>query len=171
MMNKHQDGKILIPLRHYDGIELFIPYIEKVARPGSKIIFLIHVGHRRFKPITDQLLAIHTGLSPALLPGDNDDEVFDRRIRSVEQKLFPACVPLREKGMEIIVSVFAGSLRKVVRDYAEREEIHLVMMRSTARNWLSRSMRTAGSFVNFFRVQALPPVLLFHPRSVAGRAR
>jgi nucleotide-binding universal stress UspA family protein len=171
MMNKRQDGKILIPLRDYDGVELFIPYIEKVARPGSIIVFLIHVGHWRFKTITDQLLAIHTGLSPTLLPGDSDDEIIAHRMRAAEQEIFPACVALREKGMEIMVSVFAGPLRKVVRDYAEREEIHLIMMQGTARNWLSRSIRTVGSFVNLFRVQALPPVLVFHPSSVAGRAR
>ena len=36
-MNK----KILVPLGQYDRSEEMIPYIEKVARPGMKVVFLV----------------------------------------------------------------------------------------------------------------------------------
>ena len=36
-MNK----KILVPLGQYDRSEEMIPYIENVARPGMKVVFLM----------------------------------------------------------------------------------------------------------------------------------
>ena len=48
-MNK----KMLVPLGQYDRSEEMIPYIEKVARPGMKVVFLVrypvdgfHLGER-----------------------------------------------------------------------------------------------------------------------------
>jgi hypothetical protein len=36
-MNK----KILVPLERYDRSEEMIPYVEKIARPGMKVVFLM----------------------------------------------------------------------------------------------------------------------------------
>lgn len=156
--------KILIPLRHRERLELFLPYIEELARPGSTIVFLVPISHNRFELITDQLLAIHTGLTPGLLTGRNA-EIFARRISSVEQGVSSHCLALRERGVKISVSVFAGSLRKIVRDYAQRKDIHLIIMRGTSENLLTRAGRKLGLFANVFTTKALPPVLLFHPSS------
>ena len=35
--------KILVPLGQYDRSEELIPYIEKVARPGMKVVFLVAI--------------------------------------------------------------------------------------------------------------------------------
>jgi hypothetical protein len=34
--------KILVPLRQNDRTEEMVPYVEKVARPGMKVVFLVH---------------------------------------------------------------------------------------------------------------------------------
>jgi hypothetical protein len=65
-------GQILVPLRVSDRIALFLPYVEQIAQPGMKVVFLVHLGLSRFKELTDQLLAIHTGIQPAFLPGQSE---------------------------------------------------------------------------------------------------
>jgi hypothetical protein len=35
------EGKILVSLGRHDGIEEILPYIEKIAHPGMRVVFLI----------------------------------------------------------------------------------------------------------------------------------
>lgn len=164
--------QFLVPICGSDRIELFLPYIERIARPGVKIVFLVHLGTGRFQEIFDQLLAIRTGLAPALLPVRNSDlESLNLRSRLIREEIYRSCEVLREKGVEISVGLFAGSPRTAVREFAQKEDIQLVIMRGATRNWLARILRKVGSVLHFFRPQTLPPVLLFHPSSFAGRPR
>jgi nucleotide-binding universal stress UspA family protein len=166
------DGQLLVPLRGSDRIEQFLPYIEQIARPGVKVVFLVHLGTGRFQEIFDQLVAIHTGSAPALLSVRNaDPESLNRRSRLIREKILLRCEALRKRGVEISVGLFAGSLRTAVREFAQKENVQLVIMRGATRNWLARILRKVGSVLHFFRPQTLPPVLLFHPSSFAGRPR
>lgn len=162
-------GQIIIPLSGSDRLEEVLPYLERVAQPEMKAVFLIHVGLSHFEEIANQLLTIDTGLGSGFLLGrNNGDELVKQQIRLAEEKIFPACAALRARGMEIRVSVFAGSVRKAVRDYALKEEVHLVMMRVEGGNWFTRTLRHVVSHLARFRAQTLPPVLLFHPSSIIG---
>lgn len=67
-------GQILVPLSGSDRIELFLPYVKQIAQPGMKVVFLVHLGASRFKELTNQLLAIHTGIQPAFLPGQTSEQ-------------------------------------------------------------------------------------------------
>lgn len=137
-----------------------------------KVVFLTHVGLSRFEEITRQLLTIDSGLRVGLLSGRSDgDELVRHRLRSTEEQIFPACAALRARGMDIMVCVFAGPLRKAVRYYALKEEVHLVMMRVEGGNWFTRTLRHVVSHLARFRAQTLPPVLLFHPSSIPQRMK
>ena len=166
-------GRIIIPMSGSDRIDEVLPYLERVAQPDMKAVFLIHIDLSRFEEMTGQLLAIDTGLGSASLPGrNNSDELLEQRIRLAEARIFPACAALRARGVEIVVNVFAGSLRKAVRDYTLQEEVHLVMMRGEAGSRLIRTLRHAVSYLRRFRPETpLPPVLLFHPTSIPGRVK
>ena len=165
-------GQIIIPLTGTDRVDEVLPYLERVAQPGIKVVFLVHVGLSRFNEITRQLLAIHTGLIAGCSPGHTGGiDFIDERLRAAEDKIITACAALRKNGTEIIVSVFSCSVRKMVREYARREEIHLVMMRGNNGNCLTRTLRRAVSRLHILRRKTLPPVLLFHPSSIAERFR
>jgi nucleotide-binding universal stress UspA family protein len=166
------DGQLLVPLRGSDRIEQFLPYIEQIARPGVKVVFLVHLGTGRFQEIFDQLVAIHTGLAPAFLSVRNSDsESLNQRSRLTREEIIRRCKSLREKGVEISVGLFAGPLRTAVREFAQKEDIQLVIMRGATRNWLARILRKIGSVLHLFRPEMLPPVILFHPSSFPGRPR
>jgi hypothetical protein len=162
-------GQILVPLRGSDRIEQFLPYIEQVAQPGLKVVFLVHCGLSSFKELTDQLLAIHTGIRPDLLPGQSSEKgVAEYTRRSAQQRVLSACEVLRNRGVTVDVNVYAGRLRRVVREYLEKEDVHLVIMRPNIER-LTACLRRIGSLLRFFKPATVPPVLLLHPSNIVER--
>lgn len=161
-------GQILVPLSGSDRIELFLPYVKQIAQPGMKVVFLVHLGASRFKELTNQLLAIHTGIQPAFLPGQTSEQaVVEDARRSAEQRVLSVCEGLRKRGVTVDVSVYAGRQRRVVREYLEKEDVHLVIMRPNM-DRLTACLRKIGSLLRFFKPATVPPVRLLHPSSIAG---
>ena len=163
-------GQILVPLSGSDRIELFLPYVERIAQPGMKVVFLVHLGVSRFKELTDQLLAIHTGIQPWFLPGQRSEEGSRERCTrcSTQQRVLSACEVLRKRGVTVDVNIYAGRQRRVVREYLEKEDVHLVIMRPNM-DRLTACLRKIGSLLRFFKPATVPPVRLLHPSSIAGR--
>jgi hypothetical protein len=162
-------GQILVPLRRSDRIELFLPYIEQIAQPGIKVVFLVHLGLSGFKELAGQLLALHTGIRSAYLPERicEEDAVENRR-RFAERQVNAACQLLRERGVKLEVHGYGGPLQTIVRQYLEKENIQLVMMRPST-NWLADSLRKIASVCRFLNPPIAPPVLLLHPSNMGGR--
>jgi hypothetical protein len=155
-------GQIIVPLRGSDRIEQFLPYIEQVAQRGMKVVFLVHFGVSRFKELTDSLLAIHTAIEPAFLPGQSEEAVVEDARRSAQQRVLSACETLRQKGVTVGVRIYSGRLRRVVKDYLEQEDVYLVMMRPNLDRVAAYLCKIASVFRSF-KPAPVPPVLLLHP--------
>jgi len=97
-------GQILVPLRRDDRIEDVVPYLEQIARPGCKVTLLIHYS----------------------VQGLDWFQVKSTTSVGKEQKLvadentFLALEPLRQRGVTVALDIYAGSLRKVVKQYTFR---------------------------------------------------
>jgi hypothetical protein len=161
-------GQIIVPLRGSDRIEQFLPYIEQVAQPGMKIVFLVHFGVSRFRELTDQLLAIHTGIQPAFLPAQSEEGVVKNARRSTQQCFISVCEMLRQKDVTVAVNVYSGRLRRVLKDYLEKEDVYLVMMRPNL-DRVAAYLGKIGSAFRSFKPATIPPVLLLHPSNIGGR--
>ena len=166
--DKVMEGQILVPLSGSDRIEVFLPYVERIAQPGMKVVFLVHLGLSRFKELTDSLLAIHTGIQPAFLPGQSEEGIVEDVRRSAQQRVISACEVLRTRGVTVDVNIYSGRLRRVVKDYLEKEDVHLVIMRPNM-DRLTACLHKIGSLLRFFKPTTVPPVRLLHPSSIAGR--
>ena len=160
-------GKIIVPLRGSDRIEQFLPYIEQVAQHGMKVVFLVHFGVSHFQELTDQLLAIHMGIQPAFLPGQSEEAIVEDARRSAQQRVLVACETLWKKGVTVDVSIYSGRLRRVVRDYLEKEDVYLVMIHPNL-DRVARYLCKIGSAFRF-KPATVPPVLLLHPSDIVGR--
>ena len=158
-------GQILVPLKRSDRVELFLPYFEQIARPGSKVVFLVELGRSGFKELAGQLLAFHTGIRSAYLLERVCKEDVENRRRSAEQQVNSACRSLRERGIKFEVHGYVGPLQTIVHQYLEKENVQLVMMRPTT-NWLTDSLRKIASVFRFLNPPIAPPVLLLHPSEV-----
>ena len=161
-------GQIIVPLRGSDRIEQFLPYIVQVAQPGMKIVFLVNFGMSRFKELTDPLLAIHTGIQPAFLPGQSEEGIVEDARRSAQQRILFACQTLREKGVAVDVNIYSGRLRRVLKDYLEKEDVYLVMMRPNL-DRVTAYLGKIGSAFRSFKPATVPPVLLLYPNNIVGR--
>jgi hypothetical protein len=155
-------GDILVPMRRSDQIDDFLPYLEQVAQPGMKVVFLLRSDVDGFKNLADQLLAIHTGIRPDFLPAaSSKEDVTEERRFSAERQLLPVCDALKKRGVDIRVNVYAGSLRRVVREYMQEKPVRLVMMRPRV-SWIARHVCRVSRIVRRFNSVTFPPVILLH---------
>src|SRR5262245_41297318 len=121
-MNK----KILVPLGQYDRGEEMVPYIEKVVRPGMKVIFLVRylmdgIGSRK------EEYGMRAALEAKNLVNYYS---WEGNLEKAKQQVARACGALQAKGIETAVDVYAGSLKKAVRSHTLNGDVHLIMTRA-----------------------------------------
>jgi hypothetical protein len=160
-------GQIIVLLRGSDRVELFLPYVEQIAQPGMKVVFLVPLGLRGFKELIGQLVA--TGIRAACLPERicKEDVVEHRRL-SAEQQVDSACPELRARGVKFEVHVCGGPLQRIVEDYLKKENVHLIMLRPS-HSWIAEYLRKLGWVFRFLKPPVVPPVLLLHPSNIGER--
>jgi hypothetical protein len=102
--------KILVPLGQYDRSEEMIPYIEKVARPGMKVVFLMRY------PVDGFIWAKEEYGMRAALKAKKLVNYYswEGNLESAKKQVAPTCEALRAKGIEADIDVYAGSLKKAV---------------------------------------------------------
>ena len=118
-MNK----KILVPLGQYDRTEEMIPYIEKIARPGMKVVFLVRY------PVDGFIWAKEEYGMRAALEAKKLVNYYswEGNFEKAKKQVAPACEALRAKGIEAAMDVYAGSLKKAVRSHTLNGDVHLIM--------------------------------------------
>jgi len=157
-MNK----KILVPLGQYDQSEEMIPYIEKVARPGMKVVFLVcylvdGVGWRK------EEYGIRAALRAKELVKHYS---WEGNLENARKRLAPACEALRARGIEAAVDVYAGNLKKAVRSHMLDGDVHLIMTRAGIGGWVARLFNSSISIFNWFKRPSVSPVMLINPRTL-----
>ena len=161
--------QILVCLRRSDRIEQILPYVEQIAQPGMKVVFLVHCGLSGFRELLDQLLAINVDNHPAQLPRKNNRNIWEDRKQSVREKVLAACAGLASRGIGIGVNVYAGRLGRVVQGYIAKEDIRLILMCPHGGDRLRSLLRKIGPLAPLFKPPIFSPVLLLHPKHTAER--
>jgi len=156
-MNK----KILVPLGQYDQSEEMIPYIEKVVRPGMKVVFLVRylmdgIGSRK------EEYGMRAALEAKNLVNYYS---WEGNLEKAKQQVAPACEALRAKGIEAEIDVYAGSLKKAVRTYTLNGDVHLIMTRAGIGDWIARLLDGTSSVFKWFKRPSFSPVMLINPRT------
>jgi hypothetical protein len=157
-MNK----KILVPLGQYDRSEEMIPYIEKVARPGMKVVFLVRYPVDGFIWAKEEY-----GMRAALKAKELVNYYsWEGNLENAKKRVAPACEALRAKGIETAVDVYAGSLKKAMRSHMLNGDVHLIMTRAGIRDWIARLFAGTSSVLTWFKRPSFSPVLLINPRTL-----
>lgn len=154
--------QVLVPIKGHDNIEEILPYLEDIARPDMKIVFLVHFGTNRFAELAGQLLEIQSGL-PAKFSGDAGvpQTNFSHRIERVSREL-------SNRGVQIEVKFYSGRLWPILRQYSEVEGSKLVIMRP-GRNRVGRGFQRLFSAL-LAKTSPTMPVVLCHPSNIARRS-
>ena len=158
--------QILVALRNHDRLGQMIPYIEKIAQPGTKVVFLTRFHpEASFKPSPhNSLQRFEEGRSV----GDLEKQWFtDSRVAqthaleeqklAAEHRVFLALEALLRRGIETTVDVYTGSLRSAVKRYTRKGNVALIIKRASAPVMMQFLRRMFPNFA--FRKQlALHPV-------------
>ncbi len=125
-------------------MEDMIPYLEQIAGPGCRVIFLVHYSDEGFDWFESK--------SPVSL-------IKERKL-VVEKNTF-ALEALRERDVTVALDIYAGPVRKVVRQYTDSGDIDLVMIAARSSSWLARFFQKC--LLNFSWQGKSPSVLLLRP--------
>ena len=154
-MNK----KILVPLGQYERSEEMIPYVEKVARPGMKVVFLMRYPIDGFTWAKEQY-----GMGAALKAKELVDYCsWQGNLEKAKKQVAFACEVLRGKGIETAVDVYAGSLKKAVRNHTINGDVHVILTRAGIGQRIAGLIDGSNSLFDMFKRPSLSPVLLIHP--------
>ena len=139
-------GQILVPLRRNDRIEDVLPYLEQIARPGCKVTLLIHYSVEGLDWLQSKSMS---------------SVIKEQKL--VDKNTFLALEPLRARDVMVALDIYAGPLRKVVKQYTLRGDIDLVMIVASGRSWIARLFQNCLLFLNFSFVSKSSSVLLLRP--------
>ena len=153
---------ILVPLKRSDRAEDLLPYVEKVARPGMKAVFMVPypVDGLRWSRKEIGRKAIEEAKRLA------NYYTWDTNLRKARELIAPALTALSLKGIEVAVDLCAGSMRRAVRDYAVEGDVHLIVTRASVGNWMERMVDAVPSALRSLIRPSLSPVMLINPRTL-----
>ena len=153
---------ILVPLKRSDRAEDLLPYVEEVARPGMKAVFMVPYPVDGFRWSHEECgrKAIEEGIRLARY------YAWDTNLRKARVRFSPAMEALSAKGIEVAVELYAGSIRRAVRNCAEKGEVHLIVTRASVGQRFAGLFGGGNSLLGLFRRPSFFPVLLIHPSTV-----
>lgn len=156
-------GKILVPLRK-DRMEEIIPYLEKIAEPGMRVVFLIPYPMEPWLWLQDNWVTTESPRE-AMLQGRKimDKYSWDVQRGLAEQKVSSAREALRRRGVEVAVDVYTGRLREVLRSYTLNGDVHLIMIPTRSGHLTMRLLRGTIRLFGMLKRPSFSPVLLLHP--------
>lgn len=154
---------ILVPMKRDDRVGDLLPYVEEVVRPGMKVLFMAPYPVEGFRCSHEESgwKAIAEGIRLA------DYYKWDTNRRKVNELWAPAMEALNAKGIEAVIELYAGSMRRAVREYAARGDIHLIVTRASFGNWVERIFDAAIAVVRSLVRPSFAPVMLVNPRRLA----
>ena len=81
---------------------------------------------------------------------------------SAEHKVFLALEALLKRGIEITVDVYMGSLRRAVKSYTSKGDVHLIVTRAR-REMMTDFLHKAFPAFGLFKHPTFSPILVLHP--------
>jgi hypothetical protein len=161
--DKAMNKEILVPLGQNDRTEELIPYVEKVARPGMKVVFLMRYPLHRIKwPTKEPDTETAAEVSELL-----DHYSWKANLKRAKAEIAPAVEILGRKGVEVAVDVYAGRLKKAVRSHTLNGDVHLIMTRGGIGQRIAAFLDGSSSLFDLFKRPTVSPVLLIHPGMAA----
>lgn len=159
---------ILVSLDCRDRIHEIIPYLDKIAKPGMRVVFLVRRSATNWPWMAAHLAAIQTGNWLTLSP---TRAALESAERSVERQLKDVGEALRRKGLQMEIKVYDGSFRKIVVEFAQRHDVRFVMMPASFQCSWFRVLRLIAHNFKLPKRSRVSPVLLFYLTPMDGTLR
>ena len=120
---------ILVPIDQCDPLEQIVPWVESIAKPGMRVVFLVRSSVNNWAWIYAHVTAIQTGNVIALQTCNAQERArLEEEQQSAELKLAALRDSMRRKGLETEVKIYAGGLRKTLANLDKSENIRFLLM-------------------------------------------
>jgi hypothetical protein len=166
-------GQILVALKSQDRLSRMIPYIEGVAKPGMQIVLLVPFGpaavfnasRDNFLPLTVEEAKFFGSLQEARFI--NRAQPIAEQKRLAEHRVFLALEGLLKRGIDVKLEVYTGSLRRALKNYMLKGDVHLVMKRAGRALMMMQFFRRALPNFVLLKQPSLSPLRMFRPQPTA----
>lgn len=129
------EGQILVPFNSRNQVSDIISVIEKAAKPGMRIVFLVRYPMNIWEWLRDHWVTTESSRGAMLAGRKIMDKYSIERQRALAEKVVaPWRHALEKMEVKVTVDVYTGSLARVVENYSRRQGISLL---PRARNNLS----------------------------------
>jgi hypothetical protein len=156
---KAMNKKILVPLGRYDRIEEMNPCVEKVARPGMKVVFLVSYPVDGFRWPKEEV-GMRAAFEATKVASCYS---WEANLERAKKKIAPAAEAFHVKGIEVAVEVYTGSLNRAVRVHAAGDDVHLIMTRAGIADWIARLFNGTLPILQLFTRDNFTPIRLMQP--------
>lgn len=160
--------KILVLLEKRDCLEDIVLHLEKLSRPGTLVVFLVRYPVSGFLEWLRDHSTTTDSAREAMRAGRRIAAIYgvDAQRLLAQQRIAPARVALRKKGVKTAVEVRPGPWNRVVQSYLERGDVDLVMVQPRASlkeilGWMVLSSPWSAR-------RGPAPMLLFNPDRSTG---
>jgi hypothetical protein len=158
-MNK----QILLVMKRSDRAGDLLPYVEKVSRPGMKVIFMVPYPTDGFCWAREEFG--RKGIAEAKRLADYYR--WDTNVEKAKARIAPFLKSLTAKGIEVAVELYAGSMRRAVKEHATKGDVHLIVTSASIGERIAGVLSGSNPLLDLFKRPVLSPVLLIHPASAA----
>ena len=151
--------QILVPMKRNDRVEDFIAYIEKVARPGMKVVFMVRypVDGLRWSNEEFGIKAIRDGISLA------NSYTWANCQKEAKERVSRASTALPARKIEVETNLYAGSIRSAVHERMTKGGVHLIVTRAGILEKIARLFNGTNSLLDLFKQPVESAVLMIHP--------
>jgi hypothetical protein len=152
-------GQILAPFNSHVRVEDIISVIEKAAKTGMRVVFLVRYPVDPWEWFRDHWITTESSRD-AILAGRKIMERYSREGQRAlaEEMVAPWRHVLQKMGVKATVDVYTGSWANAVEKYGRGDEVCLVMQ---AQNDLPkmRFLRRPNAFFGTFKRTSYDPVV------------
>jgi hypothetical protein len=154
--------KILVPMKRNDRVEDFVPYVENVARPGMKVVFMAPYPMDGLRWSNEEF-GRKAIVAQKRLVGYYS---WDANLQEAKRRILPASEVLSAKGIEVAADLYTGSIRSAVHEYTAKGDVHLIVTRVGIGDWIGRLFDGIASVLKWLKRSSFSPVLLINPRTL-----
>jgi hypothetical protein len=159
---------ILIPLRNSDDVHGITPYLETIAKPGDRVIFIVRCSTDLCHKAFGRTVLLEPGLPCSLVrPPVSGRWLRESKKRLAENRILSACANLCIRRVNIEVNAHSGSTSRIVKNYVLYGNGNFVVVRpkhGRLRMFFDRMPGCRGSFK-----QPAPVLLLYDAGRVGTR--
>jgi hypothetical protein len=157
-------------MRAQDRPEEIIPYLENLAKPGMKVIFLLRYPVKLWSYLRDHWIDTESPRK-AQAAGQELAERYspEAQIGFAEEKIAPARDALREKPISVEVELYTGNLRSKVLEHTAKGDVDWIIMPAPRSSWPLRLLGPATPRSGGFQWARSLPVMLLSPKFLAER--